>query len=70
MFIDYDVIDIHVSGLGTSKGSIIINKITDGVNVRWFWWYQPYTYYVTGINGYNRNGMNSYLEPPHVPWRS
>ncbi|WP_339919617.1 T9SS type B sorting domain-containing protein [uncultured Flavobacterium sp.] len=60
MVIDFRVIDIQcVSGSGISKGSIIIDKITDGVStVGGSGGTLPYTYYVTGINGYNQSEMN------------
>ncbi|RYJ53300.1 T9SS type B sorting domain-containing protein [Flavobacterium petrolei] len=44
---------------GTSKGSIIIDMITDGVStVGGSGGTAPYTYYVTGINGYNESEPN------------
>ncbi|RKS94781.1 gliding motility-associated-like protein [Flavobacterium limicola] len=60
MVIDYRVIDIQcVSGSGISKGSIIIDMITDGVStVGGSGGTAPYTYYVTGINGYNQFETN------------
>jgi hypothetical protein len=42
------------------KGSIIINKITDGVNpLGGSGGTAPYTYYVTGINGGNQFEANN-----------
>ncbi|MFV8333189.1 T9SS type B sorting domain-containing protein [Flavobacterium sp. GSP14] len=60
MVIVFRVKDIQcVSGSGISKGSIIIDAITDGVSaVGGSGGTPPYTYYVTGINGYNQSEMN------------
>ncbi len=60
MVIDKTVIPIQCnSGTGVSKGSIIINKITDGISaVGGTGGTAPYTYYVTGINGYNQSEVN------------
>lgn len=62
LFIDYDVIPIQCNpGFpGTSKGSIIINGITDSVStLGGTGGTAPYTYYVTGINGYNEIEPNT-----------
>ncbi|WP_281322979.1 T9SS type B sorting domain-containing protein [Flavobacterium aestivum] len=60
MVIDKTVIPIQCNGSGISKGSIIINKITDGVSpLGGTGGTAPYTYYVTGINGYNQSEPNA-----------
>ncbi len=49
-----------VAGSGVSKGSIIIDKITDGVStVGGSGGTAPYTYYVTGINNYSETEANA-----------
>ncbi|MDG2431867.1 T9SS type B sorting domain-containing protein [Flavobacterium sp.] len=59
IFIDLTVIPIQCGAAGLSKGSIIINKITDGVSTVGGSGGTPgYTYYVTGINGYNMMEAN------------
>lgn len=48
------------TGTGISKGSIIIDKITDGIStIGGSGGTAPYTYYVTGINGYNQTEPNA-----------
>ncbi len=62
MVIDKTVVPIQcIAGSpGISKGSIIINKITDGVStLGGTGGTAPYTYYVTGINGYNQSEPNA-----------
>ncbi|MBF4473786.1 hypothetical protein IRZ80_20580, partial [Flavobacterium sp. HJJ] len=61
MVIEKTIVPIQCnSGSGISKGSIIINKITDGVSAAGgTGGTAPYTYYVTGINGYNKFEPNN-----------
>jgi gliding motility-associated-like protein len=61
MVISKTVIPIQCnSGTGISKGSIIIDKITDGISpLGGTGGTAPYTYYVTGINGYNQTEANA-----------
>ncbi|MDA7557679.1 T9SS type B sorting domain-containing protein [Flavobacteriaceae bacterium] len=49
--VNYHVIDISCVGAGLSKGSILIDNVTGGT--------APYTYYVTGSNGYSENEFNA-----------
>ncbi|WP_173968964.1 T9SS type B sorting domain-containing protein [Flavobacterium bizetiae] len=48
------------TGVNMSKGSIIIDKITDGINtVGGTGGTKPYNYYVTGVNGYSEKEENN-----------
>lgn len=59
MVIEKTIIPITCDGTGVSKGSIIIDKITDGISaIGGTGGSAPYTYYVTGINGYNKSELN------------
>ncbi len=49
--LDYDAVDITCGAGGLSQGSIIINSVTGGT--------APYTYYVTGTNGYSNSETNT-----------
>lgn len=52
IILDYDTVDITcTSTTGVSEGSIIINSVTGGT--------APYTYYVTGTNGYSNSEFNA-----------
>ncbi len=51
IILDYDTVDITCDITGVSKGSIIINSVTGGT--------APYTYYVTGTNGYSNSEFNA-----------
>ncbi|MFV5687328.1 T9SS type B sorting domain-containing protein [Flavobacterium sp. ZT3R25] len=59
MVIEKTIKPITCDGTGISKGSIIIDKITDGIStIGGTGGTAPYTYYVTGINGYNQSEPN------------
>ncbi|SNR86953.1 T9SS type B sorting domain-containing protein, partial [Flavobacterium sp. ov086] len=49
--IDYDTEDLQCIGGGVSQGKIIINSVTGGTPL--------YDYYVTGINGYNKQILDT-----------
>jgi gliding motility-associated-like protein/uncharacterized repeat protein (TIGR01451 family) len=49
--VDHTVNDITCIGGGISQGSIVINSVTGGT--------APYTYYVTGTNGYSNSEVNA-----------
>ncbi|MFK2821332.1 T9SS type B sorting domain-containing protein [Flavobacteriaceae sp. LMIT009] len=49
--IDYTTIDITCTAGGVSQGSIIVNSVTGGT--------APYTYHVTGSNGYSNSEFNA-----------
>jgi gliding motility-associated-like protein len=51
---------ITCGALGVSKGSIIIDKITDGISaVGGTGGTGPYNYFVTGVNGYSASELNN-----------
>jgi gliding motility-associated-like protein len=47
----YDTVDITCTTSGVSQGSVIVNSVTGGT--------APYTYYVTGTNGYSNSELNA-----------
>ncbi len=49
--LDYTTVDITCAAGGVSQGSVIINSVTGGT--------APYTYYVTGTNGYSNTETNA-----------
>ena len=51
---------ITCGALGVSKGSIIIDKITDGISaIGGTGGTGPYNYFVTGVNGYSQSELNN-----------
>ncbi len=49
--VDYAIVDISCGPGGVSIGSITINSVTGGT--------APYTYYLTGVNGYSNSEFNA-----------
>ena len=49
--VGYTIVDITCTLAGVSQGSIVINSVTGGT--------APYTYYVTGTNGYSNSEFNA-----------
>ncbi|WP_353778043.1 T9SS type B sorting domain-containing protein [Winogradskyella sp. 3972H.M.0a.05] len=51
IFVNYHTVDITCSAGGVSQGSVIVDSVTGGT--------APYTYHVTGTNGYSNSEFNA-----------